>query len=235
MWSRKELKTSAKQLLKLNYWKAVVVGIVLSFLQVSGTASGSNAAKDSDLSSTLASLDHGSLVMAIRVIWVAIAVSAIIHLVLKILLWNPLEVGCQKFYLNCKTGDSKMKDMLFAFKNRYAHVGVVMLFRAIFTFLWGLLLIIPGIVKSYEYMMIPYIPADDPTVSRKDAFAQSKAMMKGIKWSAFVLDLSFIGWILLSLVTLGLVGIFYAEPYMNLTHAELYYSLKERNAATAAD
>lgn len=98
MWSRKELKTSAKQLLKLNYWKAVVVGIVLSFLQVSGTASGSNAAKDSDLSSTLASLDHGSLVMAIRVIWVAIAVSAIIHLVLKILLWNPLEVGCQKFY-----------------------------------------------------------------------------------------------------------------------------------------
>ncbi len=235
MWSRKELKTSAKQLLKLNYWKAVVVGIVLSFLQVSGTASGSNAAKDSDLSSTLASLDHGSLVMAIRVIWVAIAVSAIIHLVLKILLWNPLEVGCQKFYLNCKTGDSKMKDMLFAFKNRYAYVGVVMLFRAIFTFLWGLLLIIPGIVKSYEYMMIPYILADDPTVSRKDAFAQSKAMMKGNKWSAFVLDLSFIGWILLSLVTLGLVGIFYAEPYMNLTHAELYYSLKEQNAATAAD
>ena len=221
MWSRNELKTSAKQLLKLNYWKAVLVGIVLSLLQ----ASGGSAAKGSDLSSSITSLNYVS-----PTLWIAAAVFVIILLILRILLWNPLEVGCQRFYLNCKTDNSTLKDMLFAFKNHYAHIGVVMLFRTVFLLLWSLLLIIPGIVKAYEYMMIPYILADDPSISRTDAFSQSKAMMDGNKWNAFVLDLSFIGWILLSSVTLGIVGIFYTTPYIHLTHAELYHSLKAQCA-----
>ena len=221
MWSRNELKASARQLLKLNYWKAVLVGIVLSLLQPSSNS----AAKGSSLSSSMTPLDHAS-----PAIWIAVAAIVIILLLLGILLWNPLEVGCQKFYLNCKTDNSTLKDLLFAFKNHYVHIGVVMLFRSVCLFLWSLLLIIPGIVKSYEYMMIPYILADDPTISRTDAFSQSKAMMDGNKWNAFVLDLSFIGWIFLSSVTLDIVGIFYTVPYIHLTHAELYHSLREQCA-----
>ena len=60
------------------------------------------------------------------------------------------------------------------------------------TFLWSLLLIIPGIVKSYEYRMIPYLLADHPEMSKDEAFAASKAMIDGNKWDAFVLDFSFI-------------------------------------------
>ena len=89
-----------------------------------------------------------------------------------------------------------------------------------------MLFVIPGIIKGYEYRMVSYILADQPELSRKEAFQLSKQMMKGQKWNAFVLDLSFIGWYLLCLVTCGIAGIFYVYPYVFATDAELYLALK---------
>nr|DAM70348.1 MAG TPA: Protein of unknown function (DUF975) [Caudoviricetes sp.] len=86
-----------------------------------------------------------------------------------------------------------------------------------------------GIVKSYEYMMIPYLLAEHPEMTRQEAFAESKRMMDGNKWNAFVLDLSFIGWTLLGICTVGILLVFYVEPYIYLTHAELYHALKNNN------
>ena len=91
-----------------------------------------------------------------------------------------------------------------------------------------MLLIIPGIVKQYEYMMVPFLLAEDPQIDRKEAFWKSREMMKGNKWAAFVLDLSFIGWSLLGIITLGLLNVFFTEPYQYLTQAQLYFRLKER-------
>ena len=96
----------------------------------------------------------------------------------------------------------------------------------LYLILWSCLFIIPGIVKSYEYRMIPYILADNPDIDRKEAFALSKAMMKGNKWRVFVLDLSFILWYLLGSITFGIVNVFYVEPYKQLTDAALYEALK---------
>lgn len=226
MWDRKELKANARHLLKANYWKAVIVGIILTFLYSSVEISSSNAARNSDLSDMIAALDNRSLLAVAAVIFGIIIIALVIDLLLTIFVWNPIEVGCQKFYVNCKEGNSKFGDIVYAFKNGYGHVGAVMFFRTLFTFLWSLLFIIPGIVKSYEYMMIPFILADEPTISRKEAFARSKAMMQGNKWNAFVLDLSFLGWLILACFTLGILNIFFVNPYMYLTHAELYHSLK---------
>ncbi len=226
MWSRKELKANAKQLLKANYWKAVIVGIFLTILYSSATASAGSSAKENDISGQIAALDHKTFVAVAIAVFAVVAVALIIDLLLTIFVWNPIEVGCQKFYINCKEGNAKVKDVLFAFKNGYGHVGVVMLCRTIFIALWSILLIIPGIIKSYEYMMVPFILADDPTISKKDAFAKSKAMMQGNKWNAFVLDLSFLGWIILGGITFGIVNLFFVHPYMYLTHAELYHALK---------
>ena len=74
--------------------------------------------------------------------------------------------------------------------------------------------------------MVPYLLADCPQMSRKDAFRISKEMMQGQKMDAFILDLSFIGWHLLSAVTCGLAEIFYVSPYVNATNAELFLALK---------
>ena len=76
--------------------------------------------------------------------------------------------------------------------------------------------------------MIPYILAENPKIQRKKAFKLSKEMMKGNKWKTFILDLSFLGWELLSIFTFGLLNIFYINPYKVATTVELYEVLKKQ-------
>ena len=92
----------------------------------------------------------------------------------------------------------------------------------LFISLWSLLLIIPGIIKSYEYLMVPYILAENPQMDRKEIFEISRRMMDGEKMNAFLLDLSFLGWIFLTVLTCGVAGILYVQPYMMATRTELY-------------
>ena len=94
-------------------------------------------------------------------------------------------------------------------------------------FLWSLLFIIPGIIKSYEYAIIPYILADDATISTNDAFKRAKVLMTGNKWRLFKLEFSFIGWGLLCCLTFG-VGVLFLMPYLNAAMAEFYVELKNK-------
>ena len=96
----------------------------------------------------------------------------------------------------------------------------------IFTFLWTLLLIIPGIVKKYAYSMSFYILADNPELTAREALSKSKEMMNGHKWDLFVLQLSFFWWYLLVGVTFGIAAI-YVTPYISATTANFYNSIKE--------
>ena len=106
-----------------------------------------------------------------------------------------------------------------------------MFLKSLFTFLWGLLFIIPGIIKSYSYKMVPYILADNPGISATEAITRSREMMNGNKGKAFLLDLSFFWWILLGIITCGLVGVFWTNPYIASTHAALYEELKGLNVS----
>ena len=94
--------------------------------------------------------------------------------------------------------------------------------------LWSLLLVIPGIIKSYEYRMVPYLLAEYPEMRRKDVFQKSKEMMYGQKWKAFLLDWSLFFWDYLSILTFGLAGIFFVYPYEHAVNAELYLELKRQ-------
>lgn len=101
-----------------------------------------------------------------------------------------------------------------------------MLWRAFLNFLWYLLLIIPGIVKSYAYRMVPYILADNPNIGYERAVELSMKMTDGHKFNIWVLDLSFIGWYLLGILAL-FIGILFVMPYVNATNAELYLVLRQ--------
>jgi hypothetical protein len=138
---------------------------------------------------------------------------------------NPIELGAKRFFLVNLNRKAEVKEAAFGFDHNYLAGVKTMFLRDIFTILWTLLFIIPGIVKSYEYRMIPYLLANDPTMTRREAFEQSKRMMTGNKWSTFVLDLSFLGWVILSALTLGIAAIFYVAPYSNMTNAALYERL----------
>gem|GEM_PF-498796 len=166
------------------------------------------------------------------IILIAAAAIVLIGLVLKfavsIFLCNPLEAGAKRiFVINHYTGGKAgVGEMMHPFSHGYLNVVKTLFLRDLFLVLWTLLFIIPGIVKAYSYRMVPYILAEDPEMNWREAFRLSRKMMDGQKWNAFVLDLSFILWEILSLCTLGILKIFYVAPYEQCTNAALYVALK---------
>ncbi len=150
-----------------------------------------------------------------------------IVLLLDAFILNPLELGCDRFFYKNLDEPAEMAEIAYGFDNGYRNVAKILFLRDIYTMLWSLLFIIPGIIKAYEYRMIPYILAENPDMDKNDVFALSKEMMTGQKWKTFILDLSFIGWDILSMLTIGLLGIFYVAPYKRATHAALYDTLKK--------
>jgi uncharacterized membrane protein len=155
-------------------------------------------------------------------------------LLLSIFVFSMLEIGgCRFFIQNSVSEDTSVGELLFAFQSgTYGKMVLTQFLRKLYKSLWTLLLIIPGIVKTYEYRMIPYLLADFPEMTKDEVFRVSKQMMNGNKMDTFILDLSFIGWVILNAITLGIVGIFYTNPYIKATNAELYLTLKEQYFGT---
>ena len=144
-------------------------------------------------------------------------------ILLKVFVGNVLTVGGMRFFIENRTKKARMGTILHPFRSgHYGNVVLILFLRDLYTALWSLLLIIPGVIKSYEYLMVPYILAENPGMDRREAFLISRRMMDGEKWDTFVLDLSFLGWLLLSVCTCGILSIFFVNPYREATLTELY-------------
>ena len=173
------------------------------------------------------SIPPAAIAFGIFVLLGLIAVALAVAIVIDAFLINPLAVGAYRFSVCNLNQKAQAKEAAYAFDSgNYLEIAKTMILRDVFIALWSLLLIIPGIVKAYEYRMIPYLLADDPTMTKDRAFAESRAMMRGNKWRAFVLDLSFLGWHILSVFTLGILELFYVAPYEFMADAALYESLR---------
>lgn len=174
--------------------------------------------------------EDGMLVAVVIIVAIIVLVAIFIALaaamLLNCFLLNPLVVGCKRFFYRNLNEKAQIKEICFNFDYSYLNGVKVMFFVDLYSILWTLLFIIPGIVKSYEYKMIPYILAEQPDIDKEAAFAISRQMMDGNKWNMFVLDLSFLGWQILNVMTFGILGIFYVNPYVEQTHAALYEVLK---------
>ena len=119
--------------------------------------------------------------------------------------------------------DPETRDLFSQF-DHFGSAFCLKFLQDLFCFLWILLLIIPGIVKGYAYAMAPFIMAENPEMTAREALRASDDLMYGHKAELFFLDLSFIGWVVLSLLTLG-IGSFWLNPYMNAAHAAFYRNL----------
>ena len=163
-------------------------------------------------------------------IGVVLAIGAVLAFAFTLFIADPLIVGGKRYFLKIGNNEStKIGIIVDVFKKEnWINVAMIMFIRNIYNALWYLT-IIGGIIKSYEYRMIPYILAENPRIKRKEAFYISKNMMKGNKWKTFILDMSFLGWNLLSVFTMGLLGILYVNPYYAATITELYLYLKENS------
>jgi len=143
-----------------------------------------------------------------------------------ILLAAPLAYGiCYAFLQQQRGKEMQIGDLVRGYRSPLWSTNILI---AVYTILWTLLLIIPGIVKSYSYAMTNFIMADDTSVSGNEAIERSMAMMQGRKCRLFLLDLSFIGWYLLGTLCL-FVGIIWVSAYHMQARAAFYESLKEEN------
>lgn len=153
-------------------------------------------------------------------------IAVLFALLLKVLVGNVMTVGGHGWMLRHLRGEDVGVGEVFAAFRIYKPTVVTMLVRGIYVWLWSLLFVIPGIIAGYAYSMVPYIIYENPNLTANQAIALSRKMTKGYKFDLFVLNLSFIGWVFLSAITGGIVGIFWSNPYMGLTHAGVYEDLK---------
>lgn len=158
----------------------------------------------------------------------AIAGVGSLGLLIGIFLFGPLEVGCRSFFRKNLRDPEDLDELKTGFVPKYWRNVGAQLLASLFISLGLLVFIIPGIILEYAFAMVPYILAEDNDIGPMDAIRKSYAMMKGHKWELFVLDLSFIGWAILGVLTLGLLFIFYVEPYYYSTHAAYWEDLKAR-------
>ena len=238
MWTRRELKERAKAAFKANYWRCVLVAFILALLIGGGAGSSVRKNETADLTTEqqkamalLAEDDNlGRLVEGMEKlsalpsskIKISLGGLGLVGFLLSILVFNPLIVGCYRFFLQNSRGPAELNELGAGFRGDWGNVVLVMFLKNLFLALWTMLFIIPGIVKAYAYRMVPYILKEHPELSGTQAITLSRQMMKGHKGDAFVLDLSFLGWIILSALTFGILHLFYVGPYIQATDAELY-------------
>lgn len=241
MWTRKELKTKAKEALKRNYWKVVLVSVLVILLSggfsygFSGGSGGSSPKEEisemQEMTTSPATTEMSSTDLVIVVIVAIVIFTVVFCIVFAIayaiaaFLYNPVLVGVNRFMLKSVDDKAEVKEIAYAFDHSYMNVVKTMFFKDLYVFLWTLLFIIPGVYKKYQYRMVPYIMAEHPEMNYKEALELSKNMMDGEKWHAFVLDLSFVLWHVLGMITCGILEAFYIAPYQNLTNAELYRTI----------
>lgn len=216
MWTRELLKTNAKNVLSHRYWRAFLVCLVAGILTGSVSTRVSLELNFGDL--------RGIGGLLLSVFGIVLGISA---LVWSIFCSNVLIVGWKRFMMESRVGNSPFDTLFSAFSSGYGNVVKAMFLRNLYLFLYGLLLVVPGIIKSYEYCMVPYLLAENPRMEPRRAMELSGLMTDGEKWNIFVLELSFFGWNLLNVITAGFASLFIA-PYYEATFAELYAALRAK-------
>ena len=211
---------------KKNYVSVVVVALLMGIF---GTVSGESSARRVSENSDIYSGNLFNVGMITGLLAGITTVVILIVLVAKVFVGNLLKMGGYRFFILNQTAQPGIGTLLDGFRSgHYVNIVLTMFLRDLFTALWSLLLVVPGIVKHYEYLMVPYIIAENPAMDYKEAFQISKQMMDGEKMEAFIMDLSFLGWYLLSAVTCGLLAIFYVNPYVQASFAEMYTFNKQK-------
>lgn len=156
-----------------------------------------------------------------------LAPGVILTFLYQIFIDNILQVGEKRFFLEIRSySRTPVSKIFFLYKLRCVmNPAWIMWCRSFFQFIWNLT-VIGGIIKHYEYSMIPFILAENPKISRKNAFFLSRHLTAGSKWKLFQMDISFLGWRLLCPLTLGISDFLFTNPYITGTRTELYMHLR---------
>ncbi len=235
MKSNQEFKNQALAALKGNWGKAVLVTLLFSLVAslATGPATYQSFRLQSYLQEQTGPYYSMTSVMSLASdptylgLMKSIYSTSGILSILQILLLLPLSVGFANAMKLLLSGNAELLDNTIdiAFKKNYWRKVLAMLWMQILVFLWSLLFVIPGIIKTFSYAMTPYILHDNPELTPTEAIHRSRMMMRGHKFDYFWLLLSFIGWVVLCIFTAG-IGFLWLVPYMETSAAAFYEEVK---------
>ena len=211
-----QVRLKARESLKGNYWYAVLAALIAGFfgaLMTSGGTVNLNFKEYPALFENLPNLIKLALTLAMGA---AGAISLV-----GFILGGVVQIGYASYLLKQQDGEIHSIKDLFSQFDRFGQGFLQLFLRGLYSFLWGLLFIIPGIVKSYAYAMTPFIMAENPDLTANEAIKLSQERMMGHKGELFWLGLTFFGWSLLAALTGG-IGSIFLNPYMNAAYAAFY-------------
>ncbi len=217
-FDRIRIKENAKRHYEINKWQNVLVALVVTLIS-------------------------GGVQIVLRITEASaflVLFASLISLALTICVVNIVSMGANTWYHRAiKTDGMKWDEMFYTFKEDYTGNLLMMFLITLYSCLWSLLFVIPGIVKAYSYSLAMYIKSENMGMSASNAIDMSKKITEGHKMDLFVLDLSFFGWFILSALTLDILGVIYVQPYYLAAKAFAYEEIKEdalaRNVITEAE
>lgn len=251
-----DFRAKAREALSGNWGKAIGVGFVASLLGAATTAVGSSGGSSSNSNSNSGnslSVSAGTDGMAMSVpfdfdgidsiadlngiiptefqvgfmvLLSVLTFAGIMFMILHFIIGGAVTLGYVKFNLNLVDHKPASFADLFSEFHRFGAGFLMQLLRMLYTFLWSLLFVIPGIYASYGYAMTPYILQENPELTANEAITKSKELMHGNRWRLFCLEFSYIGWAIIAvLFTCGL-GYIALVPYMEASFAAFYREIK---------
>lgn len=243
---RATIKENAKLLLSKNHWLCVAVAFLgtltiggYNFNISSSDSESFNEAYENSLSQidpTQAEIveDIFDIILSpefMLMMAIISLISTVIAVVLRTFVTNQFLVGSCRFFLKFRQNNPvSISEVFQNYKDRtFLNIAKITFLRDLYISLWTLLFMVPGIIKSLEYFAVDYILAVRPDIDKDEAFTLSKKMMDGHKGDLFVLNLSFIGWSLLSIVFCGLPIILYVNPYMMISRTLFFCEVREES------
>lgn len=237
---RVRIKETAKNLLKKNHWLCVGVAFVMALLggfsggsgpsfSFSYTSSGDQSSITSSLPFQSETMNEESILIFVLIFIAAFVLISALGFAIYCFLCAQVKVGGCRFFLKYrKNHPVEVGEIFKSYTDKtFLNVAKVSFMKEIEIFLWSLLCVIPGIIKTYEYFAVDYILAVNPTMDHKQARELSRKIMNGHKMELFELYISFMGWHILSVFTCGLLSIFYVTPYMLIAEAEFFAYVRE--------
>jgi uncharacterized membrane protein len=212
-----QIRLKARDSLKGNYWPAVGVAFVAAIfgaLMVNGGSYSLNIEKR-------ATELFGDLPKIVKTYLMIAAGSAGALSLVNLILGGVVQLGYAQYLLKQQDREICSIQDLFSQFDRFGQGFLQLFLRNLYTFLWGLLFLIPGLIKSFAYAMTPFLMAEDPTLTANEAIKLSQEKMRGHKGELFCLGLSFFGWAVLAVLTGG-IGEIFLNPYINAAYAAFY-------------
>lgn len=228
-----DFRRSAREGLSGKWLLAVLVGLVAMLLGGAGSG-GPEVKLNLDANGAHASFEYagqtifstgGGLNSEIGTFLVGSAIYitmvAVVMTVVYFVLGSIVSVGYARFNLDLVDHGDPSFETLFGYVSYWKTTTVARLLQSLYILLWSLLFVIPGIIATYSYAMTEFILAEHPGLSADEAITRSKEMMSGNRWRLFCLHISFIGWDILSSLTLG-IGNLWLRPYKHAAEAAFY-------------